>query len=315
MTMTDPLLYRLWCLRRLIVLAILLPCASLMILWFATKGSAAATRPDIAIPVLAGTILFFVTHVLRHPRAGDETLALSLSIAALLLVTPVCELLVSFHDGPLGTEGYIGLVILLFLAWFTLLVGSAWLVNWLICKARRRRYVCSLVFNTGLSPKAAHDALRPRPNETSIFGRTGPVARNGSFPVWPDLKLPPSLSPAPATGGPWGDSPAPGYWLTVTDVGQTGFGAVAVLANGTISTSHYLIEPTASGARISKTETTDALSWCGAMLFYLIDADRDHLIAHLDEATRKGPPRAIQLQPYRSLFFGIANALPNEDLL
>jgi hypothetical protein len=311
--MTNPLLYRLWRLRRLVALVLLLPAVSLVALWLLTSGTAAATRPGIAIPTLAATSLFLLFLVLRYPRAPDEALAFSLSFAALLLLTPLYELLVAQRDGPLEGGHYVGLAVLLLVGWVLVFVGTAFLLDRLMRKSRHRQCNLTLVHSTTLGPEAVRAALRPIPDHTSVFGRSGPLAKDGSFPVWPDFRLPEQLMPAPTEGGPWGATRAPGYWTTVTDEGPFAFGTVTRLPDGSFGVTHYMIEPTATGSRIGKTETSNALTRFGAVLVFLMDVDRDLLIAHLDHAEGLDPPRAIRLQPFGSLLRNLANSAPPDD--
>jgi hypothetical protein len=311
--MTNPLLYRLWRLRRLVALVLLLPAASLLALWLITNGAAAATRPAIAIPTLAATCLFLLVLILRYPRAPDEALAFSLSFAALLLLTPLYELLVARRDGPLEGGHYVGLAVLLLIGWALVFAGIAFFLDRLMRSSRRHPYTLTLVHATTLSPEAVRAALRPTPDSTSVFGRSGPLGNDGSFSVWPDFLLPKEMLPAAKEGGPWGATPAPSWWVTVTDDGPLAFSTVTKLPDGTFSATQYMIEPTATGSRIGKTETSNALTRFGTFLITFMDTDRDLLIAHLDHTQGFAPPRAIRLQPFQSLLRSLANSTPKDD--
>jgi hypothetical protein len=288
--------YRLWRLRRLIAFSLFLPALAIGVLWAVSGGSALATQPTVAGPILFASVVNVILLVVWFPRATAEAVKSCMVWVCLILASPMVELLLDQLEGPMQPKHYFGLAFLLFLAWALLEFGIAHALDWLIRVAPRTTFSWSCIVATKLTATAAFHAIRPAPDRMTGFGRFGAADDTGRFGVWINFRLIDTQGQASLAAADEKQSP-PSYWMTVEDTGPLSCRMIAEVADGGASVTHLVVEPNDQGARILQTETSSFLNWPLRFLFYLDDAAKDYLLGQIDEAEGRVVPRSNRLQP------------------
>jgi hypothetical protein len=101
--------------------------------------------------------------------------------------------------------------------------------------------------------------------------------------------------------------------MTVKEEGNLTCGMIAEFPNGGVDVTHLGVETHETGARITQTSSSDALTLPVAVLFFLQDADRDYLTGLLDDAEGRISPRANWLQPCETPSQWLLRRLPKES--
>jgi hypothetical protein len=288
---TNPTLYRLWRLRRMILFCTLFPIAAVGLLALVTDGAATLAQPHIAAPVLVLWLGLLIAMLLGFPRGLDEALVHSLTLTVLILISPLFELLVAQADGPLRPPEYAVLAFLVCVAWVLVMAAFALPLEKFIPKGPRPMLRWSARLWVDVPPHDVLQALRPSPNRQTALSRTGPRDADGRIPVWILLPPPPPGSQAPADH----QTDGPHYWTQVLKETSTSFSEMAVNRTRRTETIHTELFPDNGGTLIVYRSISNTLTLMESVFFWLGDMIADHLQALIDEASNHSPPRALRL--------------------
>lgn len=294
----HPVVYRLWRLRRLFVFSMALPCAALLGLSRFTSGDAVLLHglPLLALITVVGLVLTGL--LLRYPAAPGEVIICSLTISALILLSPFAVWLAARDDGQLDApEGLALLLITLFAAACAFLV-MALLVTVLSKLGPRPRLHWTVTHRTDLPAEAAYLLLKPSPDSRGQWRRFGPADANGRFGAW--ITRPDLLSNVGESTGNQGDTPH--YVVEVNELTPLSCSIVSALPDGRTEANLLTVDPDGSGSRIELKSVNDVLTlWDAFVIVYLADFMTDDTIATLDAGRGRMPVRAIKLLPFDAL--------------
>jgi hypothetical protein len=286
---TNPTLYRLVRLRRMIVTSVALPVASMGALFIATGGTAFVAQPAFAVPALLIWLVLLTAILLVFPKGTGEALVYSLALSGLVLLSPLAELLAAQVDGPLTPGHWLGLAFLSLVAWIGLIVPIARLFDFVAPKGPRPMVRRKVRLWVDLPPEEVQSTLRTAPERTTAMHRSGPADAEGRIPIW--VVLPPIPPGNEAFAGPPHEGPH--YWVKVLEETPTSFSTIAAIRTGATETTHTQLTSTQGGTVILQSSLANAQTVMENLVFWLGDMMTDHLVATLDCARNHAPPRAI----------------------
>ena len=164
----DVLFYRLYRLRRLILVAALPPALAI--------GAVAAVTGPAALVLLVLAVGVPLAHVLRYPNAWTETLAVSLVMSVLLPLAGTIGGDVGLPGLALRLAGLGALGGVLFLL-------ASWAVPALLCRGRAREVTARARRRTALPADAAKAAVTLHPGREDGKVSCGQADADGTFPV------------------------------------------------------------------------------------------------------------------------------------
>ena len=164
----DVLFYRLYRLRRLILVAALPPALA--------AGAVAAVKGPAALVLLVPAVGVPLAHALRYPNAWTETLAVSLAMSVLLPLAGTIGGAVGLPGLALRLAGLGALGVVLFL-----LASRA--VPALLRRGRARRITAHARRRTALPLDAAREAVTLHPGREDGKVSCGQADADGTFPV------------------------------------------------------------------------------------------------------------------------------------
>jgi hypothetical protein len=293
--LAHPIVYRFWRLRRLFLFALALPLAALVGLAASTGGTAFLWQG----PPFQALALFWTgalaALMIRYPAAAGEVIICALTLAGLILLSPLAEMLAAHARGPLtGGEVFALFLLTLFAASIVFLFAAAF-VTWLCTLGPRRQRRWTVTYRTDLPADQAYALLRPTPNTASRWRRYGSADENGRFPAWISQSY---RKPPPDTAEARAKADQPSYWVEVTEYSPLSCGTVAVIEDGRTEGSLLTVQPDGTGAVIKQQSVHNIFRPWEAFVFYLIDFATDSIVASLDSATDRTPDRAILLLPF-----------------
>lgn len=283
--------YRLWRLRRLIGVAILLPLPGILFasliglgLGFGGGGGALWLLWMLAVIALA----------IRFPNGWVDHFALGLPLLAITFLSPFARL---FGMGP---------ILGLFLA--VLVMG----IGWFILNSRLPLILSDLPMGTekhafrrrlSIPAQELRDALFLRPNAQCGLHACGPANSDGLFQVrafgYRTLDSEFHVEESDIA-----------FFAKVIESDETTQVTQYFLTEGGVSagTCYEEITPSRRGCVYAKDEVHDHFSVFAAIGFWLNDVEADHLTATLDFLAKK-PPRALKLMPQDSLLTWVAQRM------
>ncbi len=311
--LTNPLIYRLWRLRRLWLACFVLPGLALGMVHLMTGGDSVLLMPGVpqALAVLWAAMVTGL--ILRFPVAVIDHLAIAVTVALMVLILPLAEALVGMKRTTVmaGDLVWLGLLLLIvaFGLWLalTMLLHSAQLWGPRVNLRRTTR-----IFHD-ISPEAASTALSFTPGQSSPDRRCGPIDDTGFFDVWftaTDFVMPPAEGEDPDDTE---DAAAPpDFRLCLLEQGPYHSITLTTLPNGATETCHTSVTPAGLGTRLVARTVHDALTIGMALNSWLRDFGRDYYTSEFDKATNR-PPRAILRQPIDSPVIWLARHMPKND--
>jgi hypothetical protein len=304
----DVFAYRIYRLRRLIVVAVALPVL--------VVAAIAVFKGPAAFVLLAIAVGAPVAHVLRYPTAWIETLAVSLALAALLALAGTIgpELGLGGLALRLAGLGAVGVVLLLACAAAVpmfLLCGAEIPVS---ARARRR---------SRLDPQTLKSAITLYPGRADGRVTCSEADEDGAFAVSIRYEV-----PRPCAGAPDAAeirlfaqvlSSSPGHHevMSVEDDGvreaeacapEDEPGAGPEQAEPAITVTRHTFTPLRRGTRVEMAEHGATMSRGLALGYWLQDYMADHLTDEIDRAEGRAP-RANRAAPPEQLMFDLARAM------
>jgi hypothetical protein len=294
----QPVIYRLWRLRRLFLFSLALPAAALLALYLLTQGEAVLLGGPPLLALVIFGILLLAGVMLRYPAAAGEVIICSLTLSCLILLSVFAERLAAREAGPLDGSNILGLLLIILFAAACVFVGTAALVTLLSKLGPRPRLRWAVTHRTDLPAETAYGMLKPTPNTSEQWRRFGPADENGRFGAWitrADL-LPKTVDAASDQGD------RPHYVVEVNELSPLSCSIISALPDGRTEANILTVHPEGSGSRVEVKAVHNVFTWWEAfVIVYLADLMTDYTIATLDAARGRTPVRAIQLLPFDSL--------------
>lgn len=275
-------LYRLWRLRRLILVTVLLPLPGILLAGLFGFG---LTLSGGGGAVLVLWTMATVALALWFPNGWTDNLTLALTLAGMTILSPIAPIL--------GIDGVLGVIIgflVLCAGWLAL---SMTLPEWLDGKSLGR-IKQTFRRTVAADPEALRDALFLRPKARCGLYDCGPATKDGIF----DVRLRGAGANA-ATGGQEITCRARVLKRDKTAQVTQFFSAEDPAIS---STTQESIKAKDAGALYQKKDVHDHFSLFAALGFWLTDYEMDHFTATLD-FVQGTPPRALMLQPDDGLLF------------
>ena len=288
-------IYRLWRLRRLILLSILLPFASIQVV--AVIGYSgplwSAGVPLWRTALWAALSLF---HTQRYPRAPLNPITFGIATAGLILLIPLGDWLLAQVQGIPDMRHTLGLIALGFVAWFLMgsILGIA--LDRLLTTGKPRNVRIQTTWHSTLPPAEILPLLMPKPESSNPLRRYGPVQADGRFAVWQTAL---DVTAAPTTG-PWGKPGirAADYWvISVTQTDDASFTALYASPEGGTEALLLTARSNGTGSILHQVSQSDVMSLISSVLHYLTDINTDMAVGETDLIEGRGQARAICLQP------------------
>lgn len=273
-------IYRLWRLRRLVLVSVALPAISLVGLWSLYQPGGILWDASVPAALVVLWAIVAVWHALRYPRAMANLLNFGLATAVLVQAVPLGDWLFAQVKGPIEPPHILGMAVLGFLLWLSAGLSFEALLLRLLPLGRKGSYRLRKVSVSALPPSALLPLLLPRPDTVTPLRRYGPADADGRFAVWETL-----LNPQGTTLGPWAkaDSRPPDYWvLTVTQDGSGQF--TALYATPEVGTEAVVTTVSAEGegSRIEQDSLSDIMTPAARVMRYLADVGTDLAVAEND---------------------------------
>jgi hypothetical protein len=276
--------YRLWRLRRLILVTALLPLPGVLLaslfgvgIGFGSGGGIVLTLWLAALTALA----------VRFPNGWLDHFALGLPLAIVTLLSPVASIL---GVGPVG--GVAMSLLIMFVGWLGINSQLPMILNDIPMGTSKNAFHV----RTKVPAKVLQEALFLRPGAQCGLHACGPADRDGVFEVrsFGYQLLDEGLRPTE------GDIAFRAKVLESDGSTQITQFFVAGAGEGTSSTTYQEITPKRKGCIYAKEEVHDHFSVLSAAGFWLNDVEADHFTATVDFVTEQ-PPRALKLMPQDSL--------------
>ncbi len=282
-------LYRLWRLRRLILVTALLPLPGIL---FAGLFGFGLTFSGGGGVILFLWIAATVALALWFPNGWTDNLTFAMTLLAMTILSPIAPIL--GIDGVLGV--FIGIIVLLG-GWLFL---SLTLPVWLDTQPFGQK---TKIFRASapVDPAKLQDALFLRPNAQCGLYACGAANQKGLFEV--------SSIGIQGLSETLQNQPMEIAFLARVIKREKNMQITQFFTKEepvTSSTTREIITPTKSGAAYKKKEVHDHFSWYAALGFWLTDYERDHFTATLD-FIQDEPPKALKLQSQDSLLFYLAH--------
>ncbi len=115
-TLTHPLAYRLWRLRRLHIFALALPATALLGLAALTGGEAFLLQGQPMLVLAIFSTVALTGLMLKFPQATGEVIVSALTVSGLVLLSPLAEMLAAHNKGPLDPGDIVGLILIVLFA-------------------------------------------------------------------------------------------------------------------------------------------------------------------------------------------------------
>ncbi len=292
-------LYRLWRLRRLILLSILLPVASVLAL-AATGYTGPLWSAGVALWLTALWAALTLAHTHRYPRAPLNALAFAVATAGLILLIPLGDWLLAQVQGTPDARHTLGLIALGLVAWVTMGCSLGVALDWMLKTGKPRSFRVQTTWKSALPPAQILPLLMPQPGINTPLRRYGPVEQDGRFAVWETVL---GETAGPTTGhssGPWGkpETRAPDYWvIVVAQTNTTSFTALYATPKGSTEALVLTARPNGTGSTLHQDSQSDVMTRTGRALHYLMDINTDMTIAETDLIEGRAAVRANCLQP------------------
>lgn len=290
--------YRLWRLRRLIVVTALLPLPGVL---FAELVGFGLTFSGGGGFVLALWVVATLALAIWFPNGWTDNLNFALTLLAMTFLSPIAPII--GIDGTLGV--LVGLAVLL-AGWLFLSLN---LPIWLD-EQRLGQKTQTFRASVPVDPETLADTLFLRPNAQTGLYACGPANQEGLFEVR-------SIGIQGVNDVLENEPQEISFLARVVKRDRGGqitqfFTTEPPL---TSSTTDETITAQKSGSLYVKEEIHDHFTWFAALGFWLTDFERDHFTATLD-FIQGAPPRALKLQHQDALLFflvqKIAGTLPGE---
>lgn len=299
-------------LRRLLVIALLLPAGSLLATGSFVGPEFVLTQPqNFATIMLAWTVLT-AAHTLKYPNGWADTLSLSIATSIMICFSPYFLSWASTgpSQGPLRDaihlilEIGVGLGLPIFVLYTLTLTLLTQLAHPKTRKTRRN----TATAHSHHSAEALRGAFWIAPDKNTGTHLTGAPDQNGVFSVTHSAEVIDEQDFSLKTQGFQ-------YHAKILERSQTSQTTQFFLdADGQITSSSVSIEqitPTASGARYTLEEIHDHFDAYTALAFWITDHQGDSLTEKLD-ALDNAEPRALRRLPYNSLITSIARRMPGQ---
>ena len=292
-------LYRLWRLRRLILLSILLPLASLLAL--AADGHSGPLRSaGVALWLTGLWAVLTLAYTQRYPRAALSLLAFALAMAALIMLIPVGDWLLARAKGETDARHVLGLMALGFAGWLSLGIGYESVLVRAVKNGKLRSFRIRTTWRSTLPPDEILPLMMPQPGLTTPLRRFGPLESDGRFAVW-ETALGETTAPSSGpSSGPWGkpETRAADYWvISVSQTDNTSFTALYATPKGGTEALVLTARPDGSGSILHQNSQSNVITLVGRVLHYLMDMNTDMAVAETDLIEGRGQLRANCLQP------------------
>lgn len=299
--------YRLFRLRRVLLVGSLLPVAGLAIgAWISqTPWILAGLAP---ICVAAFSFLLLALMLVRFPNSPIEALALPLGMALTLVFVPLIDRQDQFTYLFIMVPGlWIDAAVHMALAWMVLFFALVPALG-LLDRLRAGQSTARSSVITDLPPEEAFAALTTQPNSRSDRSRSGPVDENGYFDVtvWYQGSDPETFKPTRQSYD---------YRMRILESEPLRQVASTVLdCEGVVTTSvcEIRVTPTKNGSLCESREVQDHLSVLARINFWLTDYGADFLQGALDDAAGRDS-HALCRQPQRSMLVCLACAMTRSD--
>lgn len=290
-------IYRLWRLRRLILLAILLPLASVLAL-AAAGYSGPLSSAGVGLWLTGLWAMLALTQ--RYPRAPLGHLAFALATAGLILLFPLGDWLLAQVKGATEARHTLGLIALGFVAWLSIGMGFEAALEWAVRNGKPRSFRIRTTWRSTLPPDEILPLMMPQPGITTPLRRFGPHESDGRFAVW-ETALGETTAPSSGpSSGPWGkpETRAADYWvISVTQTDSTSFTALYATPEGGTEALVLTAWPDGSGSILCQDSQSNVMTLVGRVFDYLADISTDIAVAETDLIEGRTQVRANCLQP------------------
>jgi hypothetical protein len=281
--------YRLWRLRRLILVTVLLPLPGILIATLFGVGLRFGAGGGILLMLWFAAVCALS---IRFPNGWIDHFALGLPFGIITLLSPVASL---FGLGPVG--GVAVALIVMFVGWLWINAQLPLLLDEIPMGTSKNAFHV----RTKVPAEVLREALFLRPGAQCGLHACGAAGPDGVFEVrsFGYQMLDEDFRPKD------GDISFQAKVLERDATTQITQFFLAGEDGGTSSTTYQEIKPKRKGCIYAKEEVHDHFSLLAAAGFWLNDVEADHFTATLDFIAKE-PPRALKLMPQDSLLTWLA---------
>ena len=268
----EQMTYRIMRLHRLVVLAVTIP--TLVILSVAWNDPSVLSAPHATVAVF-GIVALVLGHVALFPNATLETIALSLSAAALIIFMPLLKLLSLWAPAEYASGAFVVLVFFAVAVTAVMIALLQLLLSGLLNAGPAWNKPLKASMNLPCSPQVAVSQFTLRPETRRGRVLTGEVDDNGFFDV------------AVAVGqSAMAENPNQPAILKldakVMKSTPEQHDVMMVLRNGSVTVTSQTFEKTADGCTIHVSDLPSDFTVGMHFLFWLTDQQMDHLTETAD---------------------------------
>jgi len=274
----DQAVYRILRLHRLVVLAIAMPMIVILtVAWF----DPVVLSPAHATVASLGLAALVIGHIVLFPNATLETIALSMSTAALIIVMPLLKLLSQWAPAEQASGAFVILVCFAVAVTGVLMALTTLALNALLNFGPVWVKTLTSSISLSCSPQVAFTQFAMRPEIRRGRVLTGEEDENGFFDVAVAVGLPNGVSEADATSIVKLDAKVLSSSPEQHDV-------MMVLNNGSVTVTSLRFKKTATGCEVHVSDLPNDFTVGMHALFWLTDQQADNLVEtadHLNGAT------------------------------
>lgn len=308
--------YRLWRLRRLIVVGALIPIIAYLLVALIRWG--VTGYPPSGVFAFGFLCLVVVAiHAVLFPNATTETGMISLGLAFLVIAA------------PLAGNSILGWAVLILIAVVAAIFGQNRLLG-LQMGSKKVATVISASVRTNAAQEQAMQAFGEVPERAETDRRSGAVDEDGMFPVFLTPQFSALIEGLDEEFDQGGDSadfdgediehtdaleelePMPSYWVRIEEQTDDYQKATIFLANGLggfepHSTNEIRIEKAGKGFKITETETLVAFEQGMSLGMWITEFQKDGMVMRRDRLEGL-PEQALRTQHQDSLLMMLGRA-------